>query len=112
MSLLVDESVFVRCLVTTELSKLGSRVNRFTALAGTRKSSANPIYWKEHVMNFNRTIQQAERIRIHLIVAPRDTNSDFASHLSVAWLHVSGTGDIVLVTSSIRTSRVEICDRL
>jgi len=25
----------------------------------TRKSPANPIYWKEHVMNFNKTIQQA-----------------------------------------------------
>ena len=57
MLLLMDEPAFVRCQVRAGLSS-GQPVNHCTR-GETRKRPVNPIYWKEHVMKLNRTMQQA-----------------------------------------------------
>jgi hypothetical protein len=52
-----DEPTFVRCQVKAGLVSWQS-VNRRNC-GETRKRPANPIYWKEHAMKLNRTMQQA-----------------------------------------------------
>ena len=57
MLLLMHEPAFVRCEVRAGLLSW-QPVNRCIRKE-TRKRSANPIYWKEHVMKLNTIMQQA-----------------------------------------------------
>ena len=72
----------------------------------TRKACQSDLL-EEHVMRLNRTMRQSRCDRLHLIVAPRHSDSNSAAHFSIAWLHV-GLGNIV--TSSIQLASFETSD--
>ena len=48
-----------RALLDSGKSRAASNWLGVVTRMETRKRPANPIYWKEHIMNFNKTIQQA-----------------------------------------------------
>jgi hypothetical protein len=57
MLLLLHEPAFVRRQIRADCST-GKHLTVGTR-GETRKRPANPIYWKEHIMKLNKTIQQA-----------------------------------------------------